>query len=535
MGTGMVVAPQPEAVEAGAQALKQGGNAVDAAITCALVQTVVDPMMCGIAGFGSMHLFLPKANHHGFIDFHTTAPAASREDMWLDQLEREARDGFGFILKNRANEAGYESIMTPGSLKGYYEAVAEYGTMSWKDVIQPAIDCADEGFIVRPHVDEFWHAANTMGRMSMTDKINRNPAAQRVFLDDEGRPPQIGARMLNPDMKRTLERVRDGGETTFYSGALGEEIAADMAKNGGFVSLDDLKAYRTVRSEPIWGTYRGLRVASNPPPGGGLMVIEMLHILEQFDLEAMGHNSADYIATVAEAMKIATIDKDQRIGDPDFVEVPVAELSDPVYAARMAERVRSGEKADVVRLGDPEDSPDTTHVSVVDGDGNAVSMTHSLGMPSGVITEGLGFVYNGCMAAFDPRPGRTASIAPGKRRFTAMSPTIVFDGDKPVITVGAPGGTFITMGVLQAILNVVDFRMSMLEAVSAPRFTANSNTIDVSNRIPRWITNELEARGYPIARSPFSYVFAGVHGIRAKNGRLDGGADPGRDGMALAV
>ena len=166
-------------------------------------------------------------------------------------------------------------------------------------------------------------------------------------------------------------------------------------------------------------------------------------------------------------------------------------------------------------------------------------MTHSLGMPSGVVSQGMGFMYNGCMGAFDPRPGMPHSIGPGKRRFTAMCPTIVFKGDDPYIVVGAPGGTFITMGVLQAILNVMDFDMTMLEAVAAPRFTANSNTIDVSNRIPRFVTHELEDRGYPIVRNPFSYVFAGVHGIRMADGdrgrRWDGGADPGRDGIALEV
>jgi gamma-glutamyltranspeptidase/glutathione hydrolase len=162
-------------------------------------------------------------------------------------------------------------------------------------------------------------------------------------------------------------------------------------------------------------------------------------------------------------------------------------------------------------------------------------MTHSLGMPSGVVTNGLGFMYNGCMGAFDPRPGLPGSILPGKRRFTALCPTIVFKDDDPYIVVGAPGGTFITMGVLQSILNVIDFDMSMLEAVSAPRITANSNTIDVSNRIPKFVTDELVTRGYPVARSPFSYVFAGVHGIRIHDGKLDGGADPGRDGMALEV
>ena len=503
MTKGMVCAPQPEAVEAGAIALMRGGNAVDAAITCALVQTVVDPMMCGIAGFGSLQLFLPKKNHHGYIDFHTTAPAAATPEMWADQIESQSRDGFGFILKNRANECGVESIMTPGSLKAYYEAAAEHGTMDWKDIIQPAIDHAEQGFVVRPHIDEFWSASNIMGRMSMLDKLKHTAAGRAIYFDAEGNTHPVGARIANPDMKRTLERVRDGGADVFYSGDLAEEMVADIQANGGLLTLDDLKNYETVRAEPVWGTYRGHKVASNQPPGGGVMIIEMLNILEQFDLGAMGHNSADYIATVAEAMKVATIDKDNKLGDPAFDDVPVTEFIDRSYAADVAARIKAGEKANVVRLGHPEESRDTTHVTVVDEHGNAASMTHSLGMPSGVVSPGLGFMYNGCMGAFDPRPGMPHSIHPGKRRFTAMCPTIVFKGDEPHIVVGAPGGTFITMGVLQSILNVMDFDMSMLEAVAAPRITANSNTIDVSNRIPalrhrRTETARLSGRTQPV-------------------------------------
>jgi gamma-glutamyltranspeptidase/glutathione hydrolase len=535
MTKGMVCAPQPEAVEAGALALMRGGNAVDAAMTCALVQTVVDPMMCGIAGFGTLQLYLPKRGHHGYIDFHTTAPGMATADMWVDQIEAQSRDGFGFILKNRANECGYQSIMTPGSLKAYYEAVQEYGTMDWKDIIQPAIDHAELGFVIRPHLDEFWSASNIMGRMSMADKVRQTPAARDLYFDDEGNPYPIGTRIINRDMRQTLERIRDHGADIFYGGELGEEIAEDMAQNGGLLTLQDLKDYKTVRAEPIWGCYRGHRVASANPPAGGVMIIEMLNILEQFDLTQLGHNSADYIAVVAEAMKYATIDKDNKLGDPEFDNVPVAEFIDRDYAAQCAAKIKAGEKANVVRLGHPEESKDTTHVTVVDADGNCVSMTHSLGMPSGVITNGLGFMYNGCMGAFDPRPGTPHSIAPGKRRFTAMCPTIVFQEDTPYIVVGAPGGTFITMGVLQSILNVMDFDMSMLEAVAAPRITVNSNIIDVSNRIPHFVTDDLQRRGYPVQRSPFSYVFAGVHGIRIRDGKWDGGADPGRDGMALAV
>ena len=535
MTHGIITAPQPEAVEAGALVLLDGGNAVDAAIASALVQTVVDPMMCGIAGFGTLQLYLPGRDHHGYIDFHTTAPYAVREDMWAAEIDSEARDGFGFILKNRANEVGYESIMTPGSLKAFYEAIEEFGTMTWADVMQPAIDFSGEGFTVSPAIDEFWDRSGGMGRMPMDEKLRNNKAARDIFLDENGNTHPIGTRIQNLDMQRTLTRIQAGGSDAFYSGEIAVEINADMKSKGGLVSEQDLRDYRTIRNEPLWGKYRGWKIATNQPPGGGVMIIQMLNILEEFDLGSMGHNSPAYIATVAEAMKHATIDKDAKVGDPLFRDVPIEQLTDSNYAAEIAHLIKKGEKAKVVRYGEMKESEDTTHVAVMDQYGNAVSMTHSLGMPSGVVTEGMGFMYNGCMGVFDPRPGMPGSIAPGKRRFTGMCPTIVFDGNEPHVVLGAPGGTNITMGVLQSILNVLDFGMSMQEAVSAPRFTSNSNAIDVTNRIPRYVTKDLENMGYEVIRSPFSYGFAGVHGIRIVDGVWDGGADPGRDGMTLSV
>ena len=535
MTHGIVTAPQPEAVEVGSLILRDGGNAVDAAISSALVQTVVDPMMCGIAGFGSLQLYIPEKNFHGFIDFHTTAPSSVKEDMWEDQIAYEARDGFGFILKNRANEVGYESIMTPGTLKGFYEAIQEFGTMPWADIIQPAIDFSEEGFTISPAIDEFWVRSGGHGKISMNEKLRQNKMSRKIFLDEEGNPYPIGTRIKNIDMKQTLELIKQGGADVLYSGEIAKKINDDMKSNGGFLSGTDLKDYKTIRNEPLWGNYKDLKISTNQPPGGGIMVIQMLNILEHFDLKSMGHNSSEYIATVAEAMKYATIDKDSKVGDPLFTDVPIEQITDANYAFKISELIKQGEKANIVRYGAIKESEDTTHMAVMDDSGNIASMTHSLGMPSGIITKELGFMYNGCMSSFDPRPGMPASIKPGKRRFTGMSPTIVFKDDNPYIIVGAPGGTYITMGILQTLLNVIEFDMNMQEAVSAPRFTANSNAIDVTNRIPRFITKELEAKGYEVIRNPFSYGFAGVHGIRVKDGIWDGGADPGRDGMVLIV
>jgi gamma-glutamyltranspeptidase/glutathione hydrolase len=531
----MVVAPQPEAVEAGVEALRAGGNAVDAAIACALVQGVVDPQMTGIAGFGSLHLYLPAREVHTFIDFHGRAPAAARPDMWTDRIEGETRDGFGFILKGRVNDVGYQSITVPGSLKAYHEAQTELGVLPWRDVVQPAIEHAREGFLVRPHVHAFWTEKDGLGRADTIDRLRHTEAGRRIYFTPSGELHPPGARVKNPDLARTLERIADKGADVFYTGEIAHEIAADMARHGGLLSLDDLGAYTTTRAEPLRGTYRGHPIATNRPPGGGVMLLEMLNVLESFDLRGLGHNSPAYIRVLAEAMKRAFVDKDAHVGDPAFVDVPLDRLTDKGYAAGIAAAIRRGERTHVARLGRGPESANTTHVSVVDGDGNAVAMTHSLGMPSGVVTEGLGFMYNGCMGVFDPRPGRAGSIAPGKSRFSTMCPSIVFRGDRPYLVVGAPGGAHIAIGVMQAILNVIDFGLSMSDAVAAPRVSASSDVIDVSNRVPRYVTRELEAMGYTVARSYQSYAFARVHGIRIDETGWSGGADPGGDGMALAV
>jgi gamma-glutamyltranspeptidase/glutathione hydrolase len=535
MTNGMIVAPQPEAVEAGAIALKRGGNAVDAAITCALVQGVVDPLMCGIAGFGSFQVFMPARGIHSCIDFHGRAPAAARPDMWQDLIEGEARDGFGFILEGQVNDLGYRSITVPGSLKAYHEALSEFGSRPWAEVLQPAIEIAEAGFVVRPHVHFFGTQKDDMGRAGGLERLSFSATGRRIFFDADGEALTPGMRVVNADMARTLRRIAEAGPDIFYHGEIAREIAADMAAHDGLLSLEDLENYRTTRVEPLRGSYRGYEIATNQPPGGGPMLIEMLNILENFDLTAMDHNSPDYVRTVAEAMKRATADKDAHIGDPAFVEVPLGRLTDKAYARDLAAAIERGEKARVPRLNRADESKDTTHVSVIDKDGNAVSMTHSLGMPSGVISDGLGFMYNGCMAVFDPRPGRADSILPGKSRFSSICPSILFKDGKPVLVIGAPGGTQIAMGVLQVILNVIDFAMPVPEAVSAPRLSATSDMIDVSNRIPNYVTDVLAAQGYEIARSPYSYTFGSVHAIKIAGGRITGWADPNHDGMALAV
>ena len=538
MPSAMIVGLQPDAVEVGAEILKAGGNAVDAAIACGLVQTVVDPLMCGIAGFGSLHLYLPARDVHEVIDFHGRVPGAATPDMWADRIIGETDDGFGFVLEGALNDLGYQSITTPGTLKALSEAHARYCSLSWEALLAPAIRIAEEGFVVTPGVHGYWTRAmdNVPGRISTGDRLAYTEYGRDIYCDESGQPRAIGQTVRNPDMAATYRRIATEGADVFYHGEMADQIDTDMQANGGLLRKRDLTEYKTDNTIPLWGTYRGLDVSTNHPPGGGVMLIEMLNMLECFDLKSMGHNSPDYIRTLAEVMKIATSDKDTFIGDPRFVDVPVDRLTDKGYGADKAARIKSGERAHVERLNLPESSG-TTQVTVVDKVGGIVTMTHSLGMMSGVITPGLGFMYNGCMAVFDPRPGRAGSIAPGKSRFSSVCPTIIFDKGKPLLATGAPGGTLIVMGVLQSILNFVDFGMTPQEAVLAPRFSATSDTILVTARIPRYNYRELEAQGYRFLRSPYSYQIASVHAIGFDaNGEPSGGADiPYGDGMALRI
>ncbi len=532
----MIVAAQPEPTEAGAEILKAGGNAVDAAMACALVQGVVDPMMCGIAGFGSCAIAMPGKGFHGYVDFHAPAPLAVRPDMWADLIESEARDGYGFILRGRVNDIGYQSICVPASLRAYRDAHRQHGRLPWEQIVEPAIAWAEGGWTVRPHVAQFWTDEGQMGRAPTHERLSFTPASRDLYCRPDGTPKRIGDRVVNRDLGQVLRLIAKHGDEVFYEGEIAQAIAEDMRRHGGLLGSEDLRGWRTTENAPLWGTYRGYRVSSNRPPGGGVMLVEMLNILERFALGGFEHNSAEYIRVVAEAMKRATIDKDRHVGDPKFVDVPVDRLISKPYAAAFADEIRAGTRADVPRFnagGAPR--PDTTHVSVVDGEGNGVAMTHSLGMPSGVVTDGLGFMYNGCMGVFDPRPGRAGSLAPGKARFSSIVPSIVFDGDRPHIVIGAPGATQIAMGVLQVLLNAIDFGMTMTEAVSAPRFSATSNAIDVSNRIPRAVEAQLGAQGYEVVRNPNTYGFAAVHAIRIHADGFDGGADPGHDGIVMAV
>ncbi|MES2711708.1 MAG: gamma-glutamyltransferase [Pseudomonadota bacterium] len=530
----MITAPQPEAVEAGTAVLRAGGNALDAVIACALTQGVVDPMMCGLGGLGVLHLLDPSSGAHIILDGLSVSPAACREDMWADRFEGDCPDGFGYIVRDNLNELGHASVTAPGILRVLGQAHAQYGRAGWASLFDPAIGHAERGWIVRPHVATmFTLDERAYGRRSYLDKLAFTEDGKRIYVRPDGTPKRLGERVFNPDLANTLRLIARDGAETLYTGELARCIAEDMARHGGLLTLEDLAGYSPELREPLRITYRGRTIAVPPPPAGGIMIAEMLRILERFDLVALGHNTPAYIQVVAEAMKIAGRDKERHIGDPRFIPPPLERLLSDAYAEECAAGIRAGERTPLPRAG--MEPKHTTTVSCVDSEGMVVSLTHTLGLPSGVIPPGTGFMLNGGMNSYDPRPGRAASIGPGRRRFSTMSPSIVLEGATPVATLGAPGGAWITIAITQVLLNMLDWGMGMQEAISAPRFSATSDAIDISNRISRETQQAVEAFGYEVRRSPTSYPFGGVHGITMWDGVLDGGADPQRDGLATGV
>jgi gamma-glutamyltranspeptidase/glutathione hydrolase len=530
----MIVAPQPEAVEAGAEMLKAGGNAIDAMIACALTQGVVDPLMCSIGGVGCLQLFDPASGTKLVLDGLSTCPTACHEDMWGDIFEHECADGFGYVVRNHVNEIGHRAVTTPGILRVLETAHTRFGRAPWSDLFTSAIEFADEGFLVRPHVATlFGQQEKVYGRLSYGDKLRFSEDGRRLYLRPDGTAKRAGDRIENPELGATLRIIARAGAEAFYSGEIARRIIDDMKRHDGLLTASDLANCAPYSSAPLSISYRGFTVALPPPPTGGIMVAEMLRILERFDLVALGHNTSEYIRVVAEAMKIAGRDKERHIGDPRILPPPLERLLSDSYADDNAAVIRCGEKIALTRAGG--DAKHTTTVSCVDQDGMMVTLTHTLGLPSGVIPPGTGFMLNGAMNWYDPRPGRSGSIASGKRRFSSMSPTVVFSGDRAVATLGAPGGAWIPIAILQVLLNVLDFGMGIQEAVMAPRFSATSDVIDISSRVTRPTQRQLEAFGYEVRRSPLTYAFAGVHGITQFDGRLEGGADPQRDGYAAGV
>jgi gamma-glutamyltranspeptidase / glutathione hydrolase len=526
----IIVCPQPAAAEIGLEVMRRGGNAVDAAVTSAFVQGVIDPQMCGIGGCGVMLVHSPK---HGdvLLEFYATAGARSREDQWERLYIRQAADRYGYVLEGWVNDVGHQSVAVPGTVAGLHEALTRFGTITWAQAIEPAIPLARDGFPVTGYMHGYWTTDYGPDVVPNRERIQATAAAKAIYMRN-GELFDIGELFVQADLARTLERLADEGPDVFYKGDIADRIVSDFEAHGGFITREDLASYRVNVTEPLRGTYRGLSVVAAGPPAAGITLIQMLNFLEGYDVGAHGWPSTESARLLVEAMAWAVADRELHVADPRFVDVPTGALADKDYAAK-ARSVAAVEAGGAVGAGVVHDRPDTTHVCVVDDFGNAVSLTHTLGSASGVVTPGLGFGYNDYMNCFDPRPGNANSVRPGKTRATSMTPTLVFDGDRLRACIGAPGGTKIVTAILQVLVNVLDHKMTPVEAVSAPRIDFQGDVVQVEGRIPMAVSRGLEQRGYAVNRRTLSYdsYFARPQVIAGeKDGFLHGASDPRKDG-----
>jgi gamma-glutamyltranspeptidase/glutathione hydrolase len=462
----MVVSSHYLASDVGVSVLKAGGNAVDAAIATGLALAVVHPAAGNIGGGGFMIAYMNDGTVTAF-DFREKAPAAAREDMYVDEYGKYIHD---------LNHEGYLSVGVPGTVAGFDLASKRLGTMPWKELAQPAVELAEDGFPLS------WSLARAF--KAYAPHFRRYPASEKKFLRNDGSFYESEDIWRQPDLAESLKRIRDHGKAGFYEGETARLLASDMARNGGLITEADLAAYEAVEREPVQGTYRGYDIISMcPPSSGGSTLIEMLNILEGFDLRASGHNSARYVHLLAEAMRLAFADRAAYLGDPDFnPDLPLEMLLSKEYATERRKLI-SDTLAGVSKPGDilPPEGEQTTHYSVVDQYGNAVVVTYTLeyGYGSRIVADGLGFLLNNEMGDFNPVPGYTDSlgkigskpnrVAPGKRMLSSMTPTIIAQNGKPWALVGTPGGRTIINSVLQVTLNLLDFDMNISEAVAAKR------------------------------------------------------------------
>ena len=463
----MVVSAQHLAADVGADILRAGGNAVDAAVAMGYAEAVVNPCCGNIGGGGFMTIHLADGSDH-FINFREMAPAAARADMYLD-ADGKPRPG--------ASLNGYLAAGVPGTVAGLDLALQRYGSLPRAQVMAPAIRLAGEGFVLlRGDTDILQHG---------TAKFRGQPNVARIFLHADGRPLQPGERLVQPELAATLAAIAKDGPVAFYQGHVAAAVASAAAANGGILTEADFAAYRATELDPVRCDYRGYHVISAPPPSsGGTTLCEILTILAPTDLRGLGFRSAASVQVLVEAMRHAFLDRNSYLGDPAFVTNPLDRLLSEDYAAQIRASIapeRAGKSSDLHPGVVPHERTETTHYSVLDGAGNAVATTYTINgyFGAGVIAGDTGFFLNDEMDDFTLRPGTpnlfglvqgaANAIAPGKRPLSSMAPTIVTRAGKPVFVLGSPGGSRIITITLETLLNLIDYGMELQEAVDAPR------------------------------------------------------------------
>jgi gamma-glutamyltranspeptidase/glutathione hydrolase len=523
---GMVVAAHPEAVKAGLEVLKKGGNAVDAAIATAFALNAAEPFASGIGGGGFMVIFLAEENRTTVINFREKAPARAHPSMYMDTGE----------VQDIWRKSHGLAVAVPGALAGWVYALDKYGTLKLEDVLESGIRIAEMGI----------PASQTFSQINKDEyeKILQNAGESSFYLLD-GFPYEPGDIYKNPELAQTFKRLISNGWRDFYSGQIARGIIQAVQRCGGIMNLEDLSRYSPIEQSPLKGSYKDYTLYTVQPPGsGGLHIIQLLNILSHWPVREWGFNSTLYIHHLSEAFRFIFADRARFLCDPDFNMIPVDQLISEDYAKQIASQILPGQLQKNYPYGSFDKNQmakeNTTHLSVIDSRGNIVSLTQSINdfFGSGIVPEGYGFLLNNEMADFSPNPKSINSPGPYKRPVSSMGPLILFKKDKPFLVLGSPGGTRIFTSLTQIIINVIEFGMSLDEAIEAPRFFTYSSegaakNLFVESRISRPTLLSLRKIGHIVeVRKAYDKYFGGAQGIlidRDKN-VLYGGADSRRDG-----
>ncbi|MFC2166591.1 gamma-glutamyltransferase [Acidobacteriota bacterium] len=525
--TGMVVAAHPLAAQAGLDMLKKGGNAVDAAVATAFALNAAEPFASGIGGGGFLVIYLAKENKVTVINFREKAPSSSFPEMFKVQG--------GETSDELRREHGL-SVGVPGALAGWDYALNKYGTKDLSDVIKKAVDIAENGFEV----------SGTFSKINKDEyeKILKNSGEDSRYLND-GFPFEPGDIFRNPELANTFRSIAANGIKEFYQGETARKIVEAIQDLGGILSLEDLSSFQPIEQEPLKGLYKDYTLYTIAPPGsGGLHIIQLLNIIENWPIKKWGFNSAAYIHHLSEAFRIVFADRARYLGDPEFVPMPVSHLVSKNYASSIASSINPDKPLGNYPFGDFDEKDNekesTTHLCVVDKEGNIVSLTQSINhfFGSGIIPEGTGFLLNNHMDDFSRDPESANAPRPNRRPVSSMGPLIMFKGNEPVLVLGSPGGTRIFPSLTQIIINIFDFGMNLDEAIEAPRFfsySVNGEARDIflESRISLEVRQILETMGQTLfIREDYDNYFGGAQGLmilRRKKG-IHGGADSRRDG-----
>lgn len=521
---GMVVTNHPLASSAGAEMLAAGGNAIDAAIASLFALSVVEPMMVGIFGGGTALIHLASGEEL-LIDGLSTAPALARpdsfspvSDTWPMYMETEGR----------VNSVGPKAVAVPGNLKAWAETLERFGKFNLATVMEPAIRYAARGFQVSNYLA-------TIIEDTATD-LAKDAEIAKLLLPG-GRPLRMGDTLVQGDYAQTLTEIGRKGPDLLYGGELGTRVGDLLQQAGSLVRSDDLKNYRTVQREPVRSLYRGIEIVGAAPPcSGGVHIAQILNLLEAYDIKAMGFGSAETIHLILEAMKIAAADRRAATADPAFVDVPVERLMSKSYAELRRKEIsldRAGTFGPRVLSNE---SPNTTHVTIADRDGNIVTSTQTINSLFGarMIIPGTGIIPNNYMYLFDPHPGNALSLQPGKRITSTQAPLIARKDGRPIFALGLPGGPRLYGSALQAVVNLIDHGMTLQEAVEAPRIWTQGQEAELENRIPEAVQSAVAAKGHKVV--PVGHVAGGMCAITFEpDGSMTGAACWRADGMPFGL